>query len=104
MKFLYCRGNYFEDGNDVYRFLEHEQFVSKSFNFRGSIDDKEPESAAMIGEKLMKIMSAILESYASEDRCCLDYLAISNSEEFRRHNFFNCIIIFICSTVLLKSH
>ncbi|CAO2831086.1 unnamed protein product [Amaranthus hypochondriacus] len=79
------RGNYFEDGNDVYRFLEHEQFVSKSFNFRGSIDDKEPESAAMIGEKLMKIMSAILESYASEDRCCLDYLAISNSEEFRRY-------------------
>lgn len=79
------RGNYFEDGNDVYRFLEHEQFVSKCFNFRGSIDDKEPESAARIGEKLMKIMSAILESYASEDRCRLDYLAISNSEEFRRY-------------------
>ncbi|XP_057544345.1 uncharacterized protein LOC130823651 isoform X2 [Amaranthus tricolor] len=79
------RGNYFEDGNVVYRFLEHEQFVSKCFNFRGSIDDKEPESAARIGEKLMKIMSAILESYASEDRCRLDYLAISNSEEFRRY-------------------
>ncbi|XP_076885542.1 uncharacterized protein LOC143535096 [Bidens hawaiensis] len=30
-------------------------------------------------------MSAILESYASEDGCNLDYLGISNSEEFRRY-------------------
>lgn len=79
------RGNYFEDGNEVFRFLEHEQFIPKCFNFRGSIDDKEPESAFSIGQRLMKIMSAILESYASEDRYHLDYLAISNSEEFRRY-------------------
>ncbi|KAL2906953.1 Inclusion body clearance protein IML2 [Bienertia sinuspersici] len=79
------RGSHFEDGNEVYRFLEHEQFIPKCFNFRGSIDDTEPESALRIGERLMKIMSAILESYASEDMYRLDYLAISNSEEFRRY-------------------
>ncbi|KNA11989.1 hypothetical protein SOVF_129980 [Spinacia oleracea] len=79
------RGSYFEDGIEVYRFLEHEQFIPKCFNFRGCIDDKEPESAFRVGQRLMKIMSAILESYASEDGHHLDYLAISNSEEFRRY-------------------
>lgn len=84
LSLLCCRGNHFEDGNEVYRLLEHEPFIPKCFNFRGSVEDKETESAFRIGERLMKIMSAILESYASEDRCQLDYMAISNSEEFRR--------------------
>ncbi|KAL9241713.1 hypothetical protein vseg_015791 [Gypsophila vaccaria] len=78
-------GTHFEDGNELYRFLEHGQFIPKCFNFRGSTDDREPESAALIGQRLMKIMSAIFESYASEDRLHVDYLAISNSEEFRRY-------------------
>ncbi|XP_074309015.1 uncharacterized protein LOC141643664 [Silene latifolia] len=78
-------GTNFEDGTELYRFLEHEQFIPKCFNFRGSTDDREPESPVVIGQKLMKIMSAILESYASEDRLHVDYLAISNSEEFRRY-------------------
>ncbi|KAH9624018.1 hypothetical protein KSS87_008611 [Heliosperma pusillum] len=78
-------GTNFEDGTELYRFLEHEQFIPKCFNFRGSTDDREPESPVVIGQRLMKIMSAILESYASEDRLHVDYLAISNSEEFRRY-------------------
>lgn len=85
LSFLYlCRENDFEDGNHFYRFLEHEPFIPKCFNFRGSISDTEPKPAAKVGQRLTKIMSAILESYASDDRRHLDYIGISNSEEFRR--------------------
>ncbi|XP_071702727.1 uncharacterized protein [Rutidosis leptorrhynchoides] len=77
--------NEFEDGNHFYRFLEHEPFIPRSYNFRGSTNDLEPKSATAISQKLTKIMSAILESYASEDGYHLDYLGISNSEEFRRY-------------------
>ena len=77
--------NDFEDGNHFYRFLEHEPFIPKCFNFRGSISDTEPKPAAKVGQRLTKIMSAILESYASDDRRHLDYIGISNSEEFRRY-------------------
>ncbi|KAJ9549261.1 hypothetical protein OSB04_021804 [Centaurea solstitialis] len=77
--------NEFEDGNHFYRFLEHEPFIPRCYNFRGTTNDLEPKSASAISLKLAKIMSAILESYASEDGCHLDYLGISNSEEFRRY-------------------
>lgn len=77
--------NEFEDGNHFYRFLEHESFIPRCYNFRGSTNDLEPKSATTISLRLTKIMSAILESYASEDGCHLDYLGISNSEEFRRY-------------------
>ncbi|KAK9076251.1 hypothetical protein SSX86_004584 [Deinandra increscens subsp. villosa] len=77
--------NEFEDGNHFYRFLEHEAFIPRCYNFRGSTNDLEPKAASLISQKLAKIMSAVLESYASEDGCHLDYLGISNSEEFRRY-------------------
>ncbi|KAJ4710333.1 Glutaredoxin/DEP/DUF547 domain-containing protein [Melia azedarach] len=77
--------NEFEDGNHFYRFLEHEPFITKCYNFRGSTNDAEPKPAAFVGQRLYKIMSAILESYASDDRCYVDYVAISKSEEFRRY-------------------
>ncbi|KAL8267158.1 hypothetical protein R6Q59_004502 [Mikania micrantha] len=79
------RENEFEDGNHFYRFLEHEPFIPRCHNFRGSINDLEPKSATLISQKLAKIMSAIVESYASEDGFHLDYMGISNSEEFRRY-------------------
>ncbi|KAL9271662.1 Glutaredoxin-2-like protein [Drosera capensis] len=75
----------FQDGNKTYRFLEHELFIKKCFNFRGSADEREPQDAAAITDKLAKIMYAILESYASEDRRHVDYISINNSEEFRRY-------------------
>ncbi|RAL54607.1 hypothetical protein DM860_001735 [Cuscuta australis] len=78
--------NEFEDGNQqFYRFLEHEPFIPKCYNFRGSTNDSEPQASAALGLKLSQIMSAILETYASEDRRRLDYTGISNSEEFRRY-------------------
>ncbi|XP_077247035.1 glutaredoxin-like protein [Tasmannia lanceolata] len=77
--------NNFEDGNHLYRFLEHEPTIPKCFNFRGSTNDEEPKLAAVVGRKLTKLMSAILEAYASDDRRHLDYARISTSEEFRRY-------------------
>ncbi len=94
-----CRENDFEDGNHFYRFLEHEPFIPKCFNFRGSINDSEPKSAAMIGQRLTKIMAAILESYASDDRRHVDYISISNSEEFRRYTQYSSWIYFIPSII-----
>ncbi|XP_030524448.1 uncharacterized protein LOC115736757 [Rhodamnia argentea] len=77
--------NDFEDGYHFYRFIEHEPYIPRCFNFRGSTNDSEPKQAAEVGLRMTKIMSAILESYASEDRRHLDYGAISKSEEFRRY-------------------
>ncbi|CAH2053984.1 unnamed protein product [Thlaspi arvense] len=77
--------NDFEDGNHYYRFLEHEPFISKCYNFRGSTNDMEPQNAGIVGDKLFKIMSAILESYSSHDHSRVDYMRISRSEEFRRY-------------------
>lgn len=77
--------NDFEDGNHYYRFLEHEPFIPKCYNFRGCTNDSEPKAAIFLGQELRKIMSAILEAYASDDRYHVDYLGISRSEEFRRY-------------------
>ena len=82
---LFYRENEFEDGNHFYRFLEHEPFIPRCFNFRGIPNDSEPKPAALVSQRITKIMSAVLESYASEDRRHLDYVGISNSEEFRRY-------------------
>ncbi|CAI9096929.1 OLC1v1033193C1 [Oldenlandia corymbosa var. corymbosa] len=77
--------NEFEDGNHFYRFLEHEPFILKCYNFRGATNDTEPKAAALLNLRLMRIMSAILEAYASDDHKHLDYVKISKSEEFRRY-------------------
>ncbi|CAN6481841.1 unnamed protein product [Victoria cruziana] len=77
--------NDFEDGNHFYRFLEHEQFIPKCFNYRSSPNDDEPKPAIQVAQRLTKIMVAILESYASDDRRHVDYVRISTSEEFRRY-------------------
>ncbi|CAA2994784.1 uncharacterized protein LOC111399021 [Olea europaea subsp. europaea] len=77
--------NEFADGNHTYRFLEHEPFIPKCYNFRGSVNDSEPKNAATVSQRLARIMSAILESYASDDRRHLDFVGIRNSEELRRY-------------------
>lgn len=84
---IVVRENEFEDGNHFYRFLEHGPFIGRCFNLRGSVNDNEPKPAAIVAQKLAKIMSAILESYASQDLQRVDYLTISNTEEFRRYIF-----------------
>ncbi|KAL6505932.1 hypothetical protein OROHE_023311 [Orobanche hederae] len=77
--------NEFEDGNHFYRFLEHEPFIPKCYNFRGVVNDCEPKAAISVSRRLACIMSALLESYASDDRRHLDLIGIGNSEEFRRY-------------------
>ncbi|OMO89432.1 hypothetical protein CCACVL1_07827 [Corchorus capsularis] len=77
--------NDFELGKHYYRFLEHEPFILGCFNFRNSTNDAEPKSASFVADRLMRLMTAILEAYASEDRLHLNYYAISKSEEFRRY-------------------
>ncbi|KAG2537428.1 uncharacterized protein LOC120690651 [Panicum virgatum] len=80
------RENDFEDGSqNLYRFLEHDPAVPKYYNFRGSTNDGEPKPAAAVGHRMTKIMLAILEAYASDDRRHLDYSRIAASEEFRRY-------------------
>jgi len=91
---FFCRENDFEDGNHLYRFLEHEPFIHKCFNFSGAVNDNEPKTAALICDRLTKIMSAILESYASDDRKHVDYAAISPSEEFRRYDNAQFVLTF----------
>ncbi|CAM0956760.1 unnamed protein product [Alopecurus aequalis] len=80
------RENDFEDGSqNLYRFLEHDPAVPKYYNFRGSTNDGEPKPAAAVGQRMTKIMVAILEAYASDDRRRIDYGRIAASEEFRRY-------------------
>lgn len=81
------RENDFEDGSqNLYRFLEHDPAVPKYYNFRGSTNDGRPKPAAAIGQRMTRIMLAILEAYASDDRRHLDYSRIAASEEFRRYS------------------
>ncbi|PNT67570.1 hypothetical protein BRADI_3g29080v3 [Brachypodium distachyon] len=80
------RENDFEDGGqNLYRFLEHDPAVPKYYNFRGATNDGEPKPAAGVGQRMTKIMVAILEAYGSDDRRRLDYGRVAASEEFRRY-------------------
>ncbi|XP_020599150.1 uncharacterized protein LOC110038603 [Phalaenopsis equestris] len=80
------RDNEFEDSNSqFYRFLEHDPSIPKCFNFRITTNDDEPKPALVVSHRLTKLMSAILEAYASEDQSRLDYIRIGSSEEFRRY-------------------
>ncbi|GMI75265.1 hypothetical protein like AT3G11920 [Hibiscus trionum] len=80
-----CGENDFEDGKHFYRFLEHEQFIATCFNFRTAVNDSETKSPSFLADRLAKLMSAILEAYASDDRHHVDYYRIGKSEEFRRY-------------------
>ncbi|CAA3028108.1 1D-myo-inositol 2-amino-2-deoxy-alpha-D-glucopyranoside ligase [Olea europaea subsp. europaea] len=65
----------FEDGNPFYRLLKHGPFIPKCHNFRGSVNDSEPKNAAVVNQRLARIMSAIVESYASDEDAILIMLA-----------------------------
>ncbi|TYJ05508.1 hypothetical protein E1A91_A12G168600v1 [Gossypium mustelinum] len=77
--------NEFEEGNHFYRFLEHEPFIMGCFNYRSSTNDSEPKPASFLADRLSKLMFAILEAYASDDRLHVNYSGIDRSEEFRRY-------------------
>ncbi|KAF8411526.1 hypothetical protein HHK36_004078 [Tetracentron sinense] len=78
--------NVFEDGNHLYRFLDHDPTVlSQCYNIpRGTIDVK-PKPIIEIASRLKFLSFAIFEAYTSEDGKHVDYRSIHGSEEFARY-------------------
>lgn len=81
----HCSENIFEDGNNLYRFLEHDPVViSQCYNIpRGTIDVK-PKSLTEIASRLRFLSYAIFEAYVSEDGRHVDYGSLYGTEEFKR--------------------
>ncbi|KAG1366482.1 Glutaredoxin [Cocos nucifera] len=78
--------NIFEDGNHLYRFLEHDPIViTQCYNIpRGTIDVK-PKPLTEIASRLRFLSYAIFEVYVSEDGRHVDYGSLHGSEEFKRY-------------------
>ncbi|KAH9318744.1 hypothetical protein KI387_020513 [Taxus chinensis] len=67
-------------------FLNMIQLFPPSVSIFGVLQTiKNPKPAALVAEKIRKIMIAILETYVSDDGCHVDYQRIRLSEEFRRY-------------------
>eukprot|EP00252_Welwitschia_mirabilis_P004077 TRINITY_DN14268_c0_g1_i1.p1 TRINITY_DN14268_c0_g1~~TRINITY_DN14268_c0_g1_i1.p1 ORF type:complete len:794 (-),score=167.22 TRINITY_DN14268_c0_g1_i1:557-2938(-) len=78
--------NVFEDGNHLYRFMEHDPIIStRCFNFMGATNDLKPRSLTEISSRLRRLIMAIYEAYISEDGKHIDYKGIGASEEFVRY-------------------
>ncbi|KVH95709.1 DEP domain-containing protein [Cynara cardunculus var. scolymus] len=81
--------NEFEDGNHFYRFLEHEPFIPRCYNFRGT-NDLEPKSASTISLKLTKIIYVNL----SQELQRVDISTLSVSERLAFFlNLHNAMVI-----------
>ncbi|XWS23840.1 hypothetical protein CRYUN_Cryun28dG0049600 [Craigia yunnanensis] len=79
--------NLFEDGNHLYRFLDHEPTVSSQcHNIPRGIIELKPKPITEIASRLRFLSYAIFEAYASEDGRRVDYRSIHGSEEFARGN------------------
>ncbi|KAF8377265.1 hypothetical protein HHK36_030640 [Tetracentron sinense] len=78
--------NVLEDGNHLYRFLDHDPIVlSQCYNIpRGTVDVK-PKPIIEIASRLRFLSFAIFEAYTSEDGKHVDYKSIHGSEEFARY-------------------
>ncbi|KAJ4701248.1 Glutaredoxin/DEP/DUF547 domain-containing protein [Melia azedarach] len=78
--------NLFEDGNHLYRFLDHDPFVStQCHNIPRGIIDAKPKPISDIASRLRFLSYAIFEAYVSEDGKHVDYRSIHGSEEFARY-------------------
>ncbi|KAK6938194.1 DEP domain [Dillenia turbinata] len=78
--------NVFEDGNHLYRFLDHDPIVSSQcFNIPRGIIDVKPKPIMEIASRLRFLSYAIFEAYTSEDGKHVDYRNIHGSEEFARY-------------------
>ncbi|KAH1065296.1 hypothetical protein J1N35_030283 [Gossypium stocksii] len=78
--------NLFEDGDHLYRFLDHEPTVSSQcHNIPRGIIELKPKPIAEIASRLRFLSYAIFEAYASEDGRHVDYRSIHGSEEFARY-------------------
>uniref|UniRef100_A0ACD5VAD3 Uncharacterized protein n=1 Tax=Avena sativa TaxID=4498 RepID=A0ACD5VAD3_AVESA len=78
--------NVFEDGNQLYRFLDHDPTImTQCYNIPRGIIDVAPKPMVEIASRLRKLSYAIFEAYVSEDGRHVDYRSIQGSEEFKRY-------------------
>ncbi|GLT93863.1 hypothetical protein SLE2022_116330 [Rubroshorea leprosula] len=78
--------NLFEDGNGLYRFLDHDPIVSSQcHNVPRGIIELKPKPISEIASRMQFLSYAIFEAYASEDGKHVDYRSIHGSEEFARY-------------------
>lgn len=78
--------NVFEDGNQPYRFLDHDPVImTQCYNIPRGIIDVAPKPMAEIASRLRKLSCAIFEAYVSEDGRHVDYRSIQGCEEFKRY-------------------
>ncbi|KAH7567827.1 hypothetical protein JRO89_XS07G0159600 [Xanthoceras sorbifolium] len=78
--------NLFDDGDHLYRFLDHDPIVSSQcHNIPRGIIDVKPISISEIASRLRFLSYVILEAYASEDGRHVDYRSVHGSEEFARY-------------------
>ncbi|XP_048131334.1 uncharacterized protein LOC115751472 isoform X2 [Rhodamnia argentea] len=78
--------NEFEDGNHLYRFLDHDPIVStQCYNIPRGIIDVKPKPIIEIASRLRFLSYAIFDAYTSEDGKHVDYRSIHGSEEFARY-------------------
>ena len=80
--------NVFEDGNNPYRFMEHDPVVSTNcYNFTRGTNDMKPKPPAEIATRLRSLTQAIYEAYTSDHGKHVDYINIGANEEFIRFLF-----------------
>lgn len=78
--------NLFEDGNHLYRFLDHDPIVmSQCHNIPRGIVEVIPKPITEIASRLRFLSYAIFEAYTSENGKHVDYKSIHESEEFARY-------------------
>lgn len=78
--------NLLEDGNHLYRFLDHDPIVSSQcYNIPKGIIDVKPKPIVEIASRLRLLLCGILEAYTSIDGKHVDYSSIRGSEEFARY-------------------
>nr|XP_043638097.1 uncharacterized protein LOC122609101 [Erigeron canadensis] len=77
--------NIFEDGNHLYRFLDHDPIISQCQNIPRGIILLKRQPLAEISYRLRFLLYAILDAYTSEDGKHVAYRTIHGSEEFARY-------------------
>ncbi|KAL5211507.1 hypothetical protein ABZP36_022354 [Zizania latifolia] len=78
------RENVFEDGNHLYRFLDHEPIImNQCYNIPKGIIDVELKPIVELASRLRKLSHAMFEAYVSEDGKHVDYRSIEGCEDFK---------------------
>jgi hypothetical protein len=84
-QFWYCSENVFEDGNQLYRFLDHDPLImTQCYNIPRGIIDVAPKPIVEVASRLRLLSYAIFEAHVSEDGKHVDYTSIQGCEEFKR--------------------